>query len=73
MLERAITANDAGAREQADKALEVARVYKLYEDALRDRRAIDFGDLIMRPTLLLKQNDALRTAVQLRHRHVLVD
>jgi DNA helicase II / ATP-dependent DNA helicase PcrA len=73
MLERAITANNADAREQADKALEVARVYKLYEDALRERRAVDFGDLIMRPALLLKQNEALRTAVQLRHRHALVD
>jgi DNA helicase-2/ATP-dependent DNA helicase PcrA len=73
MLERAIATQDADAREQAEKALEVARVYKLYADALRERRAVDFGDLIMRPMLLLKQNEAVRTAVQLRHRHVLVD
>ena len=39
----------------------------------RERSAVDFGDLIMRPALLLQENAALRTAVQLRHRHVLVD
>src|ERR1700730_8210772 len=73
MLERATVTQDANAREQAGKALEVARVYKLYEDALRKRGAVYFGDLIMRPMLLWKHNEAVRTAVQLRHRHVAVD
>ncbi len=65
--------NDADACEQAAKALEVAQVYSLYQAALRARRAVDFGDLIMRPTLLLESNEAIRTAIRLRHRHVLVD
>ena len=60
-------------REAAEKCLEVARIYELYEAALHERRAVDFGDLIMRPMLLLKSDVSLRTAVQLRHRHVLVD
>jgi superfamily I DNA/RNA helicase len=59
--------------EQASKALEVAQVYGLYQTALRARRAVDFGDLIMRPTLLLESDEAVRTAIRLRHRHVLVD
>lgn len=57
----------------AEERLEVASIYALYEQALRDRAAVDFGDLIMRPTLLLEADVALRTSVQLRHRHVLVD
>jgi UvrD-like helicase family protein/uncharacterized protein DUF955 len=59
--------------EQATKALEVAQVYGLYQIALRACRAVDFGDLIMRPTLLLESDEAVRTAIRLRHRHVLVD
>lgn len=60
-------------QKDAEKCLEIARIYELYEEALRRHRAVDFGDLIMRPTLLLEQDAALRTSVQLRHRHVLVD
>ena len=41
--------------------------------ALNDHGAVDFGDLIMRPALLLESDIALQTEVQLRHRHVLVD
>lgn len=61
------------AQEQAAKALEVAQVYAIYETALRERRSVDFGDLIMRPTLLLERDEAIRTTVRLRHRHALVD
>ncbi len=64
-------AGNNDAREAAEKCLEVARVYELYEKALRERRAVDFGDLVMRPALLLEQSEPLRTAAQLRHRHML--
>lgn len=64
---------DVDNQEQAAKAMEIAHVYKIYEETLRARRAVDFGDLIMRPTLLLEGDKAVRTAVRLRHRHVLVD
>jgi len=60
-------------RKEAEKCIEIARIYELYEEALRRYRAVDFGDLIMRPTLLLEEDAAVRTSVQLRHRHVLVD
>ena len=70
MLRRA---DDDGGREAAEKCLEVAQVYAHYEQALRDHGALDFGDLIMRPALLLESDVVLRTEVQLRHRHVLVD
>jgi DNA helicase-2/ATP-dependent DNA helicase PcrA len=64
---------DDAAREAAEKALEVARIYEVYDAALRERRAVDFGDLIMRPVRLLDGDAAIRTTLQLRHRHVLVD
>ena len=51
MLEHAA---DDEAREAAEQALEVAQVYEVYEQALRARRAVDFGDLVMRPALLSK-------------------
>lgn len=65
--------SDDEARIAAQKCLEIARIYELYEQAIRDRGAVDFGDLIMRPALLLETDSAIRSTVQLRHRHVLVD
>jgi superfamily I DNA/RNA helicase/Zn-dependent peptidase ImmA (M78 family) len=64
---------DDDARIAAAKCLEVAQIYDLYEQALRDRGAVDFGDLIMRPARLLESDPALQLTVQLRHRHILVD
>jgi superfamily I DNA/RNA helicase len=66
-------ATDPDDKEIAAKALEVAQVYRIYQETLRQRRSVDFGDLIMRPTLLIETDEAVRTAVRLRHRHVLVD
>ena len=67
------SAADENARKAAEKALEVAQVYGLYEQALRERHAVDFGDLIMRPALLLESDESLRNLLQLRHRHIMVD
>jgi len=57
----------------AEKCLEIAQLYDLYEQAMRGRGGVDFGDLIMRPTLLLEANQDLQAAVKLRHRHIVVD
>lgn len=59
--------------ERAEKCLEIADVYDRYQAALAAQRAVDFGDLIMRPTLLLESDSTVREIVRLRHRHVLVD
>jgi DNA helicase II / ATP-dependent DNA helicase PcrA len=66
-------AQDEEEQTAAAKCLEIAQVYAIYEQTLHRRGAVDFGDLIMRPALLLEADPALRVAVQLRHRHVLVD
>lgn len=65
--------NDPDRVEAADKCLEIAEVYERYEQAKSEHRAVDFGDLIMRSALLIEQNASVRTAIELRHRHVLVD
>jgi DNA helicase-2/ATP-dependent DNA helicase PcrA len=76
-LAKAMAANadpsDEKAIDLAAKCLEIASVYELYEDAKRSRGAVDFGDLIMLPALLLEQDEAVRNVVRLRHRHLLVD
>lgn len=59
--------------ESAQKCLEIAEIYSRYEEAKRKHGAVDFGDLIMRPARLIEGNEAVRAAIQLRHRHVLVD
>ena len=65
--------HDEDARVAAAKCLEIAEIYDLYEEALRKHGGVDFGDLIMRPTRLLEDDETVRIGVQLRHRHVLVD
>ena len=60
-------------RVAAEKCLEVASIYEIYEEALRERGGVDFGDLIMRPALLLESDPGIAQATRLRHRHLLVD
>ena len=73
MLDKAKAKGDDDQIKAAQKCLEVADVYDLYEKTLTDRGGIDFGDLVMRPAMLLQAKEAILTELQLRHRHVLVD
>ena len=70
MLDSAVSAEE---RTTAEKCLEVARVFEIYDRGLRERGAVDFGDLIMRPALLLEADPVLAQTTRLRHRHLLVD
>jgi superfamily I DNA/RNA helicase len=60
-------------REAARKAAEVARVYARYEDLLAKEGVVDFGDLIERPVVLLREHTDVRRQVRQDHPHVLVD
>jgi superfamily I DNA/RNA helicase/Zn-dependent peptidase ImmA (M78 family) len=73
LAEKMAAATDEETRTAGEKAVEVGRVYEAYQKAILDRGAVDFGDLIMRPTLLLESDSDIRAAAQLRHRHILVD
>ncbi|MDC4203617.1 MAG: ATP-dependent helicase [Candidatus Manganitrophus sp.] len=66
-------ARDDESREMAEKALEVAAVYERYEKLLAEHKLLDFGDLIMKPTLLLEEDASIRDVFRMKYRHVLVD
>jgi DNA helicase-2/ATP-dependent DNA helicase PcrA len=51
----------------------VAKVYPVYEKRLRDANALDFDDLLYWPALALKHDAELRSELDARFRHVLID
>lgn len=57
----------------AEKAMEVARLYARYEELKAVSGYVDFGDLVMRPVLLLETEDAVRAQLQTDYDHILVD
>ncbi|MCR2747394.1 UvrD-helicase domain-containing protein [Limnobacter parvus] len=52
---------------------QIARLYKSYEATLAAYQAVDFDDLILKPTRLLASNDEVRSRWQNRLRYLLVD
>lgn len=66
-------AGDSAAREAAERAVEVARVYAAYEQLKRNAHCIDFGDLVALPVQLLEKDAAICAALQAQYDHVLVD
>ena len=46
-------ATDPSTEEAAEKVAEVAKVYARYEELKAVSQCVDFGDLVMRPVLLL--------------------
>ncbi|MCZ7573940.1 MAG: UvrD-helicase domain-containing protein [Ardenticatenaceae bacterium] len=61
------------AREAAERALEVARVYAIYQDCIEREYLLDFGDLIFRTVMLLRAHSDIREYIRQSFRHVLVD
>jgi superfamily I DNA/RNA helicase len=57
----------------ADKALEVARVYTVYQNHLDQQHLLDFGDLIMKSVLLLQEHPDVCDKIQRTFQEVLVD
>lgn len=73
MTRAADDAGDDEARLRALRAREEAIVYEAYERLLAKEDAVDFGDLVMRPALLVEREPDVAQALSLRHRHLLVD
>lgn len=48
-------------------------IYERYEAALQNLNAVDFDDLLLKPTVLLTENDALRAKYHERFRYFMVD
>jgi superfamily I DNA/RNA helicase len=59
--------------EKAEKALEVARVYEFYQAYLQKEGLVDFGDLIFRAVMLLREHPDVRARVRNAYSHILVD
>lgn len=58
---------------EAQKALEAARVYQVYQEAMAQTQQMDFGDLLMQSVLMLQTNTEVRNRIQSQYRHVLAD
>eukprot|EP00456_Euglypha_rotunda_P009636 TRINITY_DN1222_c0_g1_i9.p1 TRINITY_DN1222_c0_g1~~TRINITY_DN1222_c0_g1_i9.p1 ORF type:complete len:943 (+),score=148.07 TRINITY_DN1222_c0_g1_i9:369-3197(+) len=56
----------------AEKVIEVAEIYQVYEDLLREADAVDFGDLVALAATLVEENPDVREYVS-TFKHVLVD
>jgi superfamily I DNA/RNA helicase len=59
-------------REDAEKIEEIAKIYRIYEQALEDSDAVDFGDLVKLAVELVQCNPDVKEYVK-GFRHVLVD
>ena len=70
MLSKAGTSED---REAAEKAVEVALVYEVYEKLKLQANMVDFGDLVSMPVRLIENNAQIRTHLRNQYDHVLVD
>ncbi|MDT4896444.1 MAG: ATP-dependent helicase UvrD/PcrA [Acidobacteriota bacterium] len=73
MLAPAQNGGDAEATRKAERAMEVARAYHLYQNYLEREGLLDFGDLIFRTASLLREQETVRAELQAQYRHVLVD
>jgi superfamily I DNA/RNA helicase len=70
MLEQASSDEEV---ERAEKALEIAHVYALYQAALERRKDTDFGGLIMLTVQLLQEHPEVRQQLQQKYQQILVD
>ena len=60
-------------REAGERALEVAKVYEIYEKLKHAEHCVDFGDLVSMPVRLLESNADIRNLISTLYDHVLVD
>jgi superfamily I DNA/RNA helicase/Zn-dependent peptidase ImmA (M78 family) len=65
-------ANTDELRLNAEKAIEVAQIYQIYEDELRRTDSVDFGDLVLLAVKLVEEDPAVRAYVA-GFKHVVVD
>ncbi len=64
---------EAIAKAKDNDELLMAQLYQAYTRSLKAFNAVDFDDLILVPTLLLRDNDAVRTRWHNKIRYLLVD
>ena len=57
----------------SDRTEKVSRIYKLYEQRLKQANAVDFDDLLIRAVELLRRIGEVRDYYHNRFRHVMID
>lgn len=60
-------------RESAEKCLDVAELYQVYETILKGTDSVDFGDLVSLPVRLVEAEPEVQQLLASRHKHILVD
>ena len=73
MLAEADSTDNEELKLKAEKVLETAKVYHFYEQYLRDKKMLDFGDLVYRAVRLLQENETVKNEVCSRYEAILVD
>lgn len=73
MIERAKSGGGDEALAEAERVREVAIVYARYEELKRERKLVDFGDLVMLPVEILESHADVASHYRDKYRHVLVD
>ena len=73
MVDAAERTGDDDAKIAAEKQIEVARVYRRYEEIKGALQRLDFGDLVTLPVKLLTEHDDVQSELSDRYAHVLVD
>ncbi len=66
-------AQDEEAIQKAEKSIEVAQIYALYQEALQKRGDTDFGGLLMLAIQVLTEQPEVLREQQQQHQHILVD
>lgn len=70
---RLLRANRPDEREAAERTLELAEVYRAYQQELQQRGDADFGDLISLTVRLFAEHPDVLAEYRARYQHVLVD
>ncbi len=65
--------NNKQKRDKAEKALEIAGAYRVYQAVLAENNLLDYGDLLLHSVNLLRKNDSVREEIQQKYRYILID
>ncbi|MET0753111.1 MAG: UvrD-helicase domain-containing protein, partial [Pyrinomonadaceae bacterium] len=65
--------NNKQKRGRAEKDLEIATAYSVYQEVLAENNLLDYGDLLFLAVDLLRKNDSIREEIQKKYRYILID
>ncbi|MDQ0457505.1 UvrD-helicase domain-containing protein [Rhizobium paknamense] len=68
-----LAASTPDEEKEAERQIEVASVYRRYEELKAGLKRLDFGDLVTLPIQLFNENEDVRAAIASTYEHVLVD